>query len=259
MAVAWAALVLSSRARVTSVRLRVGSMDETSGGPQPSAPSCEVGTVPRRTGGCLREKGNSHTLTAMGRKWTACTDGQARRPPLGLGRLMARGVRSGAARLPRSLSPTGRSPGGPRRLPAPGSHRSVRAGLPHTAPRIRDSLRDDRPTAPPGRVEADTAQAPSETDPIPSVRGSSAGPTTSAKCAGPHIGSAPGPGRFRLSRSKHRGPGAYVAARDAAPRSAGDVGPGTIAGGPGAPGSFGPGPCGASRSGTLAASGSSNA
>src|SRR5262249_24950929 len=130
VAVAWAALVLSSRARVTSVRLRVGSMDETSGGPQPSAPSCEVGTVPRRTGGCLREQGNSHTLTAMGRKWTACTDGQARRPPLGLGRLMARGVRSGAARLPRSLSPTGRSPDGPRRLPAPGFPRSVPQGVP---------------------------------------------------------------------------------------------------------------------------------
>ena len=30
-------------------------------------------------------------------------------------------------------------------MPAPGSHRSVRAGLPHTAPRIRDSLRDDIP------------------------------------------------------------------------------------------------------------------
>ncbi len=38
------------------------------------------------------------------------------------------------------------------------SHRSVRAGLPHTAPRIMDSLRGGTRSGPPVRVGAGTAQ-----------------------------------------------------------------------------------------------------
>jgi hypothetical protein len=56
-------------------------------------------------------------------------------------------------------TPTAESPGSPRQLPAPGSHRSVRAGLPHTAPRIMDSLRSGTRIGPPVPVGADAARA----------------------------------------------------------------------------------------------------
>jgi hypothetical protein len=74
--------------------------------------------------------------------------------------------------------------GGPGQLPAPGSHRSVRAGLPHTAPQIMVSLRFGPPIVPLGARETDTAHICGGTAPTSSAHYAIDDRATFAKFAG---------------------------------------------------------------------------